>query len=121
MRVVSSSLVCLPDFDSGGGQGWSRGRLRWMRRASGLTVDAGVFEVRTCKLCRDDGIVIGGEYGISKAILDKNYNLATLQSMVQSDVDWADPAHWAAATATLTRAGMGPMMAYQCIPLRQCL
>ena len=36
----------------------------------------------------------GSEYGISKAILDRNYNLATLQSMYRSDVDWSDPQHW---------------------------
>ena len=59
-----------------------------------LTVDAGVFEVRTCKLCPDGGIVTGGEYGISKAVLSKDYNLATLQSMYRSDVDWLDPQHW---------------------------
>ena len=96
VKVVSSSLVCLPSLDkSGGGPRVESWAFALDEEGLGLTVDAGVFEVRKCKLCRDGGIVTQSEYGISRAILEKNYNLATLMSMYRSDVDWSDPQHWA--------------------------
>lgn len=41
---------------------------------------AGVFSTRMCKLC-DDGVVVMGEYGLSKVIFDAGWNIATLMSM----------------------------------------
>ncbi len=43
-------------------------------------LDEGVFHVRKCKLC-SDGIVIKGEYGLSTAIFNAGYNIATIMSM----------------------------------------
>ena len=95
VKVVSSSLVCLPDADkSGPGPRVESWAFALDEEGLSITVSAGVFEVRKCKLCRDGGIVAQSEYGISKAILDANYNLATLQSMYRNDVDWTDPQHW---------------------------
>ena len=61
--------------------------------AVGLAVllEAGTFNVRTCKLCSDsEGIVVGGEYGIAISMLDAGYNFATLMSRYSRDVDWRD-------------------------------
>ena len=33
-----------------------------------MTTKAGVFNLRTCKLC-DDGVVVMGEYGLSNTLL----------------------------------------------------
>lgn len=38
---------------------------------------AGAFDIRTCKLCAD-GIVVKGEYGISRSLLDAGMNFYTL-------------------------------------------
>ncbi len=44
-------------------------------------VEKGIFWTRTCKVCRgDEGIVVASEYGMSKAILEAGFNLATLMS-----------------------------------------
>ena len=45
-----------------------------------LLAGAGVFSMRTCKLC-DDGVVVMGEYGLSAVLLNAGYNIATLMSM----------------------------------------
>jgi len=46
-----------------------------------LLMKKGSFHTRTCKVCHgNDGIVVMGEYGMSKAMLDAGYNLATLMS-----------------------------------------
>ena len=46
-----------------------------------LLIDGGVFDRRTCKLCDDKtGIVVGGEYGLSRLLLGAGYNIATLMS-----------------------------------------
>ena len=46
-----------------------------------LLVERGIFRTRTCKVCRgDEGIVVASEYGMSKAILEAGFNLATLMS-----------------------------------------
>jgi len=95
VKVVSSSLVCLPDIDaSGGGPRVESWAFALDREGLELTVGAGVFAVRTCKLCGENGVVSGGEYGISRAVLGGNFNLATLQSMYRRDVNWSDPQHW---------------------------
>ena len=93
---MSSSLVCLPALDKSGAAGPRVESWAFALDEEGLriTADAGVFEVRTCKLCRNGGVVAGGEYGISRALLNKNFNLATLQSMYRTDVEWGDPQHW---------------------------
>ena len=95
IKVVSSSIVCLPESDlSGGGPRAESWAFALDADGLSLTIAAGVFHIRTCKLCKEDGIVVGGEYGISKAILERGYNLATLQSMYSRGVEWADPQHW---------------------------
>ena len=46
-----------------------------------MAMRRGVFWQRGCKLCTDEtGIVVQGEYGLSKALLDTGYNIATLMS-----------------------------------------
>ena len=45
-----------------------------------LLAGAGVFSMRTCKLC-DDGVVVMGEYGLSTVLLNAGHNIATLMSM----------------------------------------
>ena len=46
-----------------------------------LLIDGGIFSRRTCKLCDDEaGIVVGGEYGLSRILLGAGYNIATLMS-----------------------------------------
>ena len=40
----------------------------------------GVFHVRTCKLCKDEGVVVAGEYGITTALLRRGYNVDTLMA-----------------------------------------
>lgn len=51
--------------------------------ADGLQVllDAGVFHIRTCKLCTDtSGIVVGSEYAITTSLFERGYNVRTLLS-----------------------------------------
>ena len=46
-----------------------------------LLMDKGIFWTRTCKVCHGmEGIVVAGEYGMSKFLLEAGYNLATLMS-----------------------------------------
>ena len=46
------------------------------------------LQLRYCKHCTSqDGIVVGGEYGISKALLAEGYNFATLMSKY-AEVGW---------------------------------
>ena len=46
-----------------------------------ILISSGVFHRRSCKLCDDQtGIVIGGEYGLSRTLLETGGNLATLMS-----------------------------------------
>ena len=52
-----------------------------------LVTAAGVYHLRTCKLC-DDGVVVMGEYGLSTVLLAKGFNLGTLMSRYRSGVDW---------------------------------
>jgi hypothetical protein len=52
----------------------------------------GVFNLRTCKLC-DDGVVVGGEYGLSLALFEKGYTIDTLMAKY-GNVDWLDQDNW---------------------------
>lgn len=46
-----------------------------------LLIHEGIFHIRSCKICHGgEGIVVNGEYGMSKALLRAGYNLATLMS-----------------------------------------
>lgn len=40
------------------------------------------------------GIVVGGEYGLTAALLRRGHNVATLMSRYARDVDWRQPLHW---------------------------
>ncbi|CAL8465839.1 g5375 [Coccomyxa elongata] len=94
VRVVASSLVCLPGMDAGGyGPKVESWAFAVDLVALKLLIEAGVFNSRVCKLC-DDGIVVKGEYGISNTILNAGYNIATLMSMYPVGVDWRDESHW---------------------------
>ena len=82
IHAVSSSLVCLPEIDAGGPgpriESWA-----YATDKTGLEVLLGAhtYDIRECKLCQGkEGIVVGGEYGISIALMKANYNIATLMS-----------------------------------------
>lgn len=96
VHAVGSSLVCLPEVDAGGPgprlESWA-----FAVDEDGLKValDAGVFVTRSCKLCSgSDGIVVGGEYGLTVAQLNAGYNVATLMSRYATSTDWRDKQHW---------------------------
>ena len=44
-----------------------------------LLAKAGVFSMRTCKLC-EGGVVVMGEYGLSTVLLNAGHGIATLMS-----------------------------------------
>ena len=99
IHMVASALVCLPPADAGGpgprAESWA-----FALDTVGLTtaVSASTFHAaRTCKLCADgdSGIVVGGEYGLSKAMLAHGHGLSVLSSRYDPRVDWASPTHWA--------------------------
>lgn len=49
-----------------------------------VVTSAGVMNLRECKLCSgDEGIVVGGEYGLSKSLLGAGYNFGTLMYKYQ--------------------------------------
>ena len=114
--LVAASLACLPPEDAGGpgprAESWA-----FALSAGGLSAAEGAraFALRTCKLCADPGagIVVGGEYGLSAAVLAGGQRLATLQARYARGVDWADPAHWGCnACAHASRSGTyGPGLA----------
>ena len=55
----------------------------------GLMMNKGIFWTRTCKICHgDEGIVVASEYGMSKAILEAGFNLATLMSRCARAALW---------------------------------
>lgn len=94
LQVVSSSIVCLPSVDAGGfGPKVESWAFALDPVSLELLTEAGVFYSRVCKLC-DDGVVVGGEYGLSKTLLAKGYNLATLMSKYPRGLDWRDEKHW---------------------------
>ncbi|CAL5227685.1 g10693 [Coccomyxa viridis] len=94
VKLVSSSLVCLPEVDAGGlgpkAESWA---FAADAEALQLLAGAGVFSMRTCKLC-DDGVVVMGEYGLSTVLLNAGHNIATLMSMYPVGTDWRDERHW---------------------------
>ena len=58
----------------------------------GMLMKAGIFWMRTCKLCvGDEGIVVASEYGMSKLILDAGFNLATLMARCSVSCACAGP------------------------------
>lgn len=97
VHAVGSSLVCLPSVDAGGPgprlESWA-----FAVDQDGLRVclNQGVFHIRSCKLCvnGDQGIVVGGEYGITTGMFKEGYNVATLMSKYAKDIDWTNPQHW---------------------------
>jgi hypothetical protein len=94
VKLVASSLVCLPAVDAGGAgpkaESWAFGT-----DAEGLRIleGAGVFGVRACKLC-NDGIVVQGEYGLTNVLMSHGYNVATLMARYSPTTDWRDDKHW---------------------------
>lgn len=94
VKAVGATIVCLPASD-GGGLGPKIESFAYSVDSEGLEiiVETGVFHVRECKLCID-GVVILGEYGISKAILAKGFNIASLMSKYGKGIDWRDKRHW---------------------------
>jgi hypothetical protein len=94
VKLVASSLVCLPAVDAGGAgpkaESWAFGTdIEGLR----ILVDAGVFGVRACKLC-NDGIVVQGEYGLTNVLMSHGYNIATLMARYAPGTDWRDDKHW---------------------------
>jgi hypothetical protein len=96
VRAVGSSLVCLPEQDAGGPgarlESWAVA-LDELGLAS--AVRAGALAVRSCKTCPDaeTSIVVGGEYALTKALLDEGHNVATLLARYARGTDWSDPSH----------------------------
>ena len=93
-KAVGSSLTCLPPLDLGG----PGPRLEsWAFAVDNVAMDVliqhGLFEIRSCKVC-PDGIVVQGEYALSKILFDHDFNIATLLSMYPRDVDWREQRHW---------------------------
>ena len=57
-----------------------------------LMMEKGIFWTRTCKVCHgDEGIVVASEYGMSKAILEASFNLATPDVQVGQAVPFLSP------------------------------
>lgn len=82
--VVSSSLVCLPPADAGGyGPKVESWAFALIPETLHLLTSAGVFDVRTCKLC-NDGVVVKGEYGIATTLMQHGWNLNTLMYMYRN-------------------------------------
>ena len=54
-----------------------------------VLLEARTFDIHSCKMCSGkEGIVVGGEYGIGIAMLDAGFNMATLMSRYDVNVDW---------------------------------
>jgi hypothetical protein len=44
-------------------------------------INAGALVIRSCKLCNgSNSVVVAGEYGVTRALIDAGYNVATLMS-----------------------------------------
>ena len=82
MFLNSSCTCCIGlDFHSGSGVQAESWAFAVDAQSLELLVGKGIFWTRTCKVCHgDEGIVVASEYGMSKAILDAGFNLATLMS-----------------------------------------
>jgi hypothetical protein len=97
VHAVGASLVCLPEGDAGGpGPRLETWAFALDQDGLAVAVDAGVFIMRGCKLCPSatDGVVVGGEYGLTKAMFAAGYNVATLMSRYAPGIDWRDRRHW---------------------------
>uniref|UniRef100_A0A383VTR6 Uncharacterized protein n=1 Tax=Tetradesmus obliquus TaxID=3088 RepID=A0A383VTR6_TETOB len=97
VHAVSSSLVCLPPDDAAGpGPRLESWAFALDQEGLAAAVDFDVFLLRGCKLCKDEGrgVVVGGEYGITKAMFESGYNIATLMSRYARGIDWTDQRHW---------------------------
>lgn len=94
VRLVSSSIVCLPSIDAGGygakAESWA---FAIDQEGLDLVTEAGVFSLHVCKLC-NDGVVVLGEYGLSNVLLSKGHNIATLMSKYNPNTDWREERHW---------------------------
>ena len=91
---VSSALVCLPSADAGG-PGPRMESWAFALDSIGLhaAMTDGAFDIRNCKLC-DNGIVLKNEYALTKSLLSRDYNIATLMSKYQKGTDWRSIIHW---------------------------
>lgn len=92
--LAACSIVCLPSIDAGGpgprAESWA---FALDRRGLDVALQNSVFSKRKCKLC-PDGVVVGGEYGLSKSILAAGLNMTTLMTKYSTSVNWSDPQHW---------------------------
>ena len=98
VHAVGSSLVCLPRVDAGGpGPRLESWAFALDQDGLAAAIEGDTFLVRGCKLCEDraEGVVIGGEYGLTLSQFEAGYNVATLMSRYREGIDWADPEHWA--------------------------
>jgi hypothetical protein len=94
VKVVSSSLVCLPTVDAGGfGPKLESWAFAIDQEGLDIVVDAGVYQLRKCKLCKD-GVVVLGEYGLSNVLLSKGFNIATLMARYRPGINWREERHW---------------------------
>ena len=94
VKAVSASLTCLPVMDLGGpGPRLESWAFAVDSLGLNLLIHGGVFDIRSCKLC-PDGVVVQGEYGLTKVLFEQGYNVATLLSMYPRDIDWRDRQHW---------------------------
>eukprot|EP00201_Polytomella_parva_P008370 CAMPEP_0175065080 /NCGR_PEP_ID=MMETSP0052_2-20121109/15708_1 /TAXON_ID=51329 ORGANISM="Polytomella parva, Strain SAG 63-3" /NCGR_SAMPLE_ID=MMETSP0052_2 /ASSEMBLY_ACC=CAM_ASM_000194 /LENGTH=313 /DNA_ID=CAMNT_0016331539 /DNA_START=247 /DNA_END=1185 /DNA_ORIENTATION=+ len=95
-HAVSSSLVCLPEADAGGpGPRMESWAMALDNEGLNIALAAGVFKIRTCKLCvADEGIVTGGEYGLSKAFMNSTANFTTLMSRYDPRTVWSNKDNW---------------------------
>jgi hypothetical protein len=93
VRAVASSLVCLPEHDAGGpGARLESWAVALDELGLAAAVRGGALALRGCKTCADaDGsVVVGGEYALTRALLDEGHNVATLMAKYARGVDWSD-------------------------------
>lgn len=92
--LAACSITCLPAVDLGGpgprAESWA---FALDRRGLDTALQSNVFAKRSCKLC-DDGVVVGSEYGLSKAVLGAGLTMATLMTKYRPDVNWSNASHW---------------------------
>ena len=94
VKAVSSSLTCLPALDLGGpGPRLESWAFAVDSSAMNVLIQDGLFEIRSCKVC-PDGIIVQGEYALSRILFDHDFNIATLLSMYPRDLDWRLQQHW---------------------------
>jgi hypothetical protein len=93
VRAVAASLVCLPEEDAGGpGPRLESWAVALDELGLAAAVRAGALAVRPCKTCpdADTSIVVGGEYALTRALLEGGHNVATLLSRYARGLDWGD-------------------------------